>query len=132
MGVAGVLFVAGNLHSDVFASGDLADKLPAGDYVLSDGLSDVVIGNIAFAWGAATYRFDRYKKDERALPRLGLASEPLLEQARQRVAAIRLVRDLVNTPAADMMPEHMSDVARHVHLFCSDQNDTSQPPRQTQ
>lgn len=109
-GVSAVLFVCKDL-SDVFATGELADKLPAGDYILSDNLSDAVIRNIAFAWGAATYRFDRYKKSSKVLPRLGLASDSILEQARQQVAAIRLVRDLVNIPAADMMPEHLAEAA---------------------
>ena len=107
---AGVLFVAADL-TDVFATANLAERLPAGDYLLDERLDDHIVRNIAFAWGAATYRFTRYKQSDKALPRLGLESTDLLEQVRQQVAAIRLVRDLVNTPAADMMPEHLADVA---------------------
>ena len=112
-GAAGVLFVCSDL-SDVFATGDLAEKLPAGDYVLADDIDEATARKIAFAWGASTYRFTRYKKQEKALPRLGLSSNTVLEQVRQQVAAIRLVRDLVNVPAADMMPEHLAEVAMGV------------------
>lgn len=111
--LAAVLFVC-DKPDEVFATAALAEKLPAGDYVLAEDLDDAVVRNVAFGWGLTTYRFDRYKKDDKPQPRLGLASESLLAAVRQQVAAVRLTRDLVNTPAADMMPEHLAQVSIHL------------------
>ena len=41
-----------------------------------------------------------------------IESGPLLRRVRGQVAGIYRVRDLVNTPAEDMMPEHLSDAVK--------------------
>ncbi|MCP1468733.1 leucyl aminopeptidase [Sphingobium sp. OAS761] len=90
----------------------LAETLPAGSYRLADGAP----GAAALGWLTAQYRFDRYRKDETATgPRLLLSRDvaridPTIELAR----AIALVRDLVNTPAADMGPAELEAAAGEV------------------
>ena len=107
--LAGALLVCD--INDVFAGGELSSQLPARDYVLQPGqLSRQQTLDLAFAWGVGAYRFERYKKNDTAQARLLLEDAGLLQQASERVTAVTLVRDLINTPAADMMPQHLADV----------------------
>lgn len=114
-GIGMALFICDNLD-DVFAGGELSSQLPAGDYQLTADCQQTLSRqqqlNLAFAWGVGAYRFTRYRKNDSAQARLALTDSALLAEARQRVAAVTLVRDLINTPAADMMPEHLSEVAQ--------------------
>ncbi len=67
----------------------------------------------ALAFGLGTYRFDRYKA-KKAPPtaqlKLGPQDDP--EGLARTLAAVTLVRDLVNTPANDMGPEDLEAAAR--------------------
>jgi leucyl aminopeptidase len=58
------------------------------------------------------YRFQRYKKSDQELPRLLLEEGSARLSMQDQVEAIYLVRDLINTPAADMMPEHLAAAAQ--------------------
>lgn len=89
----------------------LAEILPAGAYRLAEG----AIGPAALGWLTAQYRFDRYRsarKDAATGPRVLLTGdiariEPTLRLAR----AVARVRDMVNTPAADMGPNVLEETA---------------------
>lgn len=82
-----------------------AENLPEGVY----RLADMPIGHAGLGWMLAHYRFDRYRAD--AKPRgdrvlLTRAPGNLVELARL-AEATALVRDLVNTPAADFGPAEL-------------------------
>jgi leucyl aminopeptidase len=83
----------------------LAETLPEGTYRLATGSP----GPAPLGWLLAQYRFDRYKKDEAvAGPRVLLSNEPArIDSFVQIAEAVALVRDLVNTPAADMGPPQL-------------------------
>lgn len=92
-----------------FLCGDLVNQLPAGDYKLQG--DDNLLKLAAFSWGLGAYQFDRYKKsEEKERPRLVLPSQEQVDEAEKFINATAIVRDLVNTPAGDMMPEHMGEV----------------------
>lgn len=79
-----------------------AQKLPAGTYRLSGG----VAGTGGLGWLLAQYRFDRFLTgNEPVGDRILIVSEPglIVDQIRQ-AEATAVVRDLVNTPAADLGP----------------------------
>jgi leucyl aminopeptidase len=80
----------------------VATKLPEGTYRLSEGAP----GQAALGWLLAQYRFDRYLAKADAVPqRILLTSDPASIAETVRLAeSTALVRDLVNTPAADMGP----------------------------
>lgn len=80
----------------------IAEALPEGAYRLIDSSP----GAAALGWLTAQYRFDRYRKDEQpAGPRILLSRDAGRIDSTVRLAeAVALVRDLVNTPAADMGP----------------------------
>src|SRR5690606_40293116 len=56
----------------------------------------------------------RYRCDDKPLPCLYISDEDALREAQHLVIATRWVRDLVNTPAADMMPEHLAAAAETI------------------
>ena len=79
-----------------------AAKLPGGTYRLSTG--DPGLG--ALGWLLAHYQFDRYRPKADPMPeRVLLSTAPAAIAETVRLAqATALVRDMVNTPAADMGP----------------------------
>jgi leucyl aminopeptidase len=90
----------------------LADTLPEGTYRLASGAP----GAAALGWLLAQHRFERYKKDDKATgPRVLLTDTPASIDATIREAtAVALVRDLVDTPAADMGPPHLEAEAARI------------------
>ena len=90
-----------------FACGDLVTQLPEGEFRI-EGDEDLV-KRAAFAWGVGAYSFNRYKDNSKPLPTLVLPSESFKKTVEREISAITLVRDLINTPAQDMMPEHLGE-----------------------
>ncbi len=101
---------------DPWATGGLAKSLPKGTYALAEtvGAAPADFATwAALAWALGGYAFARYK------------SEPISERAKLvwpegcnrayvtfAAEAASLTRDLVNTPAADMLPDHLEKAAR--------------------
>ena len=68
---------------------------------------------LALGWGLGAYRFTDYRpKDERPERVLHLESE--LQHVQDEIETISLVRDLINTPASDMLPHHLEAAVRRV------------------
>lgn len=89
----------------------LAERLPAGTYRLADGEP----GAAALGWLLAQHRFDRYrdKAEDEPGPRILLSAKPArIEPLVQLATATALVRDLVDTPAADLGPAELEAVVR--------------------
>ena len=86
-----------------------AEALPEGTYRV-EGRQP---GPAMFGWLTAQYRFDRYRKGDGATgPRVLLTGEPgKIEEMVQQAEATALVRDLVNTPTADMGPPDLQHAA---------------------
>lgn len=98
--------------SEFFACGELIKSLPAGEYAL---LADPeYFASIAFGWAIGSYQFDRYKSTNKVLPSLAIGDGALVASTLKLVESTHLVRDLVNTPAADMMPQHLADVTQQL------------------
>ena len=98
---------------DYWAFGGLAAKLPAGIYRLDDEVDGEQRERAAVGWGLGAYRFTRYKgANDQDRPQLCL--EEGSEAVEQRVRAVYLVRDLVNTPAGDLTPEAIGEAAREL------------------
>jgi leucyl aminopeptidase len=89
-----------------------AEALPEGTYRLADASA----GAAALGWVLAHYRFNRYRADDKAGgPRILLTSEAAqIEAVAREAAAVALVRDLVNTPAADMGPGDLEAEAARI------------------
>ena len=93
------------------AVGALAGTLPAGSYHLPADL-DTRLGALAalgFAMGA--YAFTRYREAPPAGARLYLPQAAGTRQVSALARAVYLARDLINTPAGDMMPPQLAAAA---------------------
>ena len=86
----------------------VASGLPQGIYRLDcDWLRKERL-QASLGWGLASYRFDRYKADNKQRPVLVLETD-VDSEVRSLLAAQRLVRDLVNTPTEHMGPSDLAD-----------------------
>jgi leucyl aminopeptidase len=86
-----------------------AESLPEGNYrVAGRGPGPATLG-----WLLAQYRFDRYRKEKPGTgPRVLLTDEPArIDETVLLAEATFLVRDLVNTPAADLGPAELEAAA---------------------
>jgi len=97
-----------NSLDDFWLAGELATKLPAGCYKIQ-GLEDK-LEQVALGFMLGGYEFSEYKAKGAPKAQLAIADKAMFERLNQQASAINLVRDLVNTPAADMMPQHLSQV----------------------
>jgi leucyl aminopeptidase len=90
----------------------LAEGLPQGMYKLSSGEP----GKAMLGWLLAQHRFDDYrtkKDDAERGPRVLLTGEAAkVDETVQLAEATALVRDMVNTPAADLGPAELEEAAR--------------------
>ncbi|MEM6413781.1 MAG: leucyl aminopeptidase family protein [Pseudomonadota bacterium] len=125
VGVDGVLIGIGS-GDDPFAIAAASEKLPDGDYRIDGEVTEQSL----FAWLLGGYRFNRYKShskpfdpndhDESGTNELPpspclIAPDGLDVTHACRVAeAVGLTRDLVNTPASDMLPDMLEAEARAV------------------
>jgi leucyl aminopeptidase len=89
----------------------LVDKLPAADYRLASGWGADKRLQASLGWGLACYRFERYRKPEKATPSLCLDAD-IATQAQNLYTAQSLVRDLVNTPTEDLGPAELADAVQ--------------------
>ncbi|HWH38775.1 MAG TPA: leucyl aminopeptidase family protein [Usitatibacter sp.] len=87
-------------------------KLPMGRYEIGKGAVNVSPQDAAFAWDLGSYQFTRYKKAKRTPSELQVELSGRVVESLQLAEAVRLVRDLINTPTEDLGPAELSDVAR--------------------
>lgn len=99
---------------NVFAFGELAERLPRGNYHLTSELSSAEKEAVCLGFGLGAYSFDRYKKTPKERARLLWPTGLDRALVERRLEAFYLVRDLINTPARDMDPSHLEAVTREV------------------
>lgn len=102
---------------DVWATGNLAKSLPKGCYRLGECLGAVPDFPTwaALAWALGAYSFTRYRRESSA-ERAKLLWPEGCDRAHveRTILAATLTRDLVNTPAADMLPDRLEQVSREI------------------
>jgi len=97
---------------DPWALAALPMKLPMGRYEIGKGAVNVAPQDAAFAWDLGSYQFTRYRKAKRTPSELQVELSGRVVESLQLAEAVRLVRDLINTPTEDLGPAELSDVAR--------------------
>ena len=95
-----------------FACGDLITQLPPGQYKLDTAAEHQQA--VCFAWLIGAYSFSLYQTNPKKinLPSLVVDQQQHVDNAFHYAQATSLVRDLVNTPAADMMPKNIGESAQ--------------------
>jgi len=95
---------------DPFAVADLPTRLPPGLYSLEGTGVKANLSSLAIGWGLGAYQFTRYKSPAREPAKLKIPNSADQQRIDEIVAATYRVRDMINTPAEDMMPQHISAV----------------------
>ena len=111
--MAGVLIGAAR-PDDIYALASAQADLPPGDYRIETPLDSEAATRLALGWGLANYRFTRYRAKDGPLPRLAWPDQADRARVLREVAAVHLVRDLVNTPANDLGPAALAETARAI------------------
>lgn len=96
----------------LWSMGRLPGELPAGEYRLEAPWDGMQRSLACVAWGLGAYRFERYRTPRREHPILVLDPDLEAEELELQVRSTYWVRDLVNTPAAEMMPEDLAHAMR--------------------
>src|SRR3954454_11391594 len=102
--------------SAMWALAGLSETLPAGAYRLDAVPEGGDTSRLALCWALSTYAFDLYRKEEKKKDSARLvwpegADRGLVERLAR---AIRLERDLINTPASDLGPAELAEAAERV------------------
>lgn len=93
----------------------LPSKLPEGAYALAPPPGvEVDSTRLALGWALGGYRFDRYRKAEAGKAVLVWPDGCDRAAVENLAASIGLVRDLINTPAADMGPAELAEATNTV------------------
>lgn len=111
-GALGSVIAGITMADDPWACGVLPGMLPPGDYHFAMPWEPAVLERLAVGWGLGAYRFTRYKENNQPGARLALDPAWNTQRVRNLVQAIALSRDLINTPADDMMPEQLAQAMR--------------------
>jgi leucyl aminopeptidase len=94
-------------------AGTVSQRLPAGDYRVERAPDGIDPRDIALSFALGSYRFHRYAGDGE-VPRLLVEDAELAGSVAREVQAVFRGRDLINTPAEDMGPDHIEDAARRL------------------
>ena len=106
------VFVGADAKDWLWALGDLPARLPAGRYELAASADQRQATRAALGWALGSYAFTRYRKRERKAIDLVWPKAADRDLVQHTAEAIWLVRDLVNTPAADLGPAELADAAK--------------------
>ena len=90
----------------------IVSQLPQGHYHLDSDWDKEAITQALIGWGLGCYTFDTHKYKKTKTNTRHIYVEPaVLLTVNAFIDAIYLVRDLINSPANHMMPEHLSHVS---------------------
>ena len=111
--LAGVLFGESISRGDdggALSAGKLASGLPAGNYRFANSPSRPELAALGFLLGL--YRFEQFKADPSAQPRLLAPPGVDFEFVQRMAEAIAFGRDLINRPANNLTPTALEDEVR--------------------
>ena len=100
-------------HATVSSMGGLPLTLRRGAYRLQ-GVDDEAAYRLALGWGLGGYRFADYKPTGHDPARLLVPRR--IGSVGDELAAVGLCRDLINTPASDMLPHDLESAARKLAI----------------
>lgn len=108
--------LAKNDDATLFAVANLSLILPNGVYYLANAadFDDPSLYLLSLGWGLGSYQFTRYKTSSRSVAQWILPKSIDQKRLTDELSACFWVRDLINTPAEDMMPEHLAEHAENL------------------
>lgn len=111
--LADVLYGLGD-GRDWMAVAGLSAQLPEGVYEIAACPRELPFEVLAMGWADGAYRFETYKPTGKIPPQLVLPDGIDADAVNREARAIDMLRDLVNTPAADMGPDAIEAAIREL------------------
>jgi len=99
-------------QKDVWALASLPKLLPTGSYKIETDMTDDDAERYCLGWALGTYSFDRYKERKKKPATLVWPAQADRKEITRLAEATFLVRDLITTPAGDMMPSVLAEAAK--------------------
>ena len=110
------VFVGQGDDDALWVLGDLPQRLPAGRYALEAPYDKKQQTRAALGWALGSYAFTRYRKPEKKKIALDWPRKADRAHVERMAEAVYMVRDLVNTPAADLGPAELAAAAQALAL----------------
>ncbi|MFO1037320.1 MAG: leucyl aminopeptidase family protein [Geminicoccaceae bacterium] len=107
-GLDGALLVVSD-PAEPWDGSRLQEALPAGIWRLDDPDGRLPLDQAALGWALASWRFDRYRTEERPQPLLVVEDTPALQRADRIASATTFARSLISTPAGDLGPAELAE-----------------------
>lgn len=98
-------FIASNFAASLLKAASFGLEMP-------HKIADVDLDNFCLGWGLASYRFDTYKKNTRTNPVLVWPDKANKKEVSAKLAAITMLRNLINTPANDLGTDDLAAAAK--------------------
>ena len=95
-----------------WALGSCVKQLPPGHYHIYTSQSSNE--EIYLGWALGAYQFNQYKESKVKICKLFIQPSVDTNRIKALVQAIATVRNMINTPAADMMPQHISNECKNI------------------
>ena len=100
------VLVVADIEDLTWCLGLCAKQLPAGKYHIDSSYKDNE--QLYIGWGLGAYQYVEYKKGQDNICKLHIDETINKNQLTSIIQAVTMVRDMVNAPASDMMPQHIS------------------------
>ena len=113
-GVLNQVLVISDDQISMWSIANLPWSLPPGNYHLSDALPQDIRRKLSLGWGLGAYRYTKYLEKSDECARLYITDDIELTALQNEIEATNTVRNLINTPANEMMPTHLSDEAKSI------------------
>jgi leucyl aminopeptidase len=101
------VLVIADAENLTWALGGCHRALPAGNYHIDKSFN--AKDSVYLGWGLGAYKYKKYKKSKDKLCKLRINDTVNKNRLEALLQAVTLVRDMVNAPAADMMPQHIAN-----------------------
>lgn len=113
-GTPGKVFAGIGKKASIKSLGTLAHRLPRQSYFLSNAAEDDTYV-LALGWGMGTYRYNVYRTREKDKKKTAeLYVDAKFKSITDELDAVNLSRDLINTPAGDLLPHNFEVTVRKV------------------
>ncbi|MEA3411793.1 MAG: leucyl aminopeptidase family protein [Pseudomonadota bacterium] len=106
------ILLGASAEEGFWIAGILPQRLPPGEYRIAEDPGEGFADQATLSWALGAYRFTRYAGNGKVPATLVAGPEVAFDRVRSQADGINLCRDLINTPAADMMPGDISDTLR--------------------
>lgn len=97
----------------IWSLAGLPTSLPVGNYYLSESIAVSDRQKMSIGWGLGAYQFSKYQPSKECA-RLLLTEDINKSELWANIDSTNMVRNLINQPANQMMPQHLSEASKQL------------------